>query len=988
MAGLPRPEVPPGPQCDLVDALHALHHEAGWPSLRVLAREAGCSRTTVSRVFSAPRLPSWGVLELLVEAMGGDTAGFHDLWLAASMPDRARSAAGGRIAGRKVELAAVRRHLETGTGLLLATGEAGIGKSRLVDTVAYGATDIFVARGACLPLSTQVPLLPITDVLRAIYGVDQGRWLKDALVACPPFVPAPLRRLLPELDQPADSAPVLDDDDWWRQRLFSAVGATLSMLSTMRPLAVLVEDLHWADSTTLDLLEHLLTAGPGVPLVGTWRLDDPTIPAPVIDWFTRVRRMSNVNELVLLPLTRDATAEQVALLTGTDPDSALVDRIYRRTAGQPLFTEQLLAQTDHDHPLPDLLADLLDRRLEGLDEPAWRIARALGVADRPLPDALLREVTALDSTELAAGLHGLADRRLLRPTESRDAELRHPLLAEAIRRRLVGPELVDEHGRMAAALTSTPGAEPAEIAEHWQRADDPGNEIMWRIHAARAAGRRFAATEESEQWLRVLELWPDGAEVAGDPPVTQAGAYIAAIDALKAALRFDRAADLSSEAISRLTEVPALDRAALLVRAAEFRGVRESPEVGLTVLEQALDLYARLPPDEEYLRALDVQNNQLGMQGRFDEAHRVARTAVDAAEKIGVPHLLRQMLAIRGWHEAEAGDIAQGLRTMATAQALSPPGVDPRGDIRIGVFHTDLLLRSGASADEVEAAGAPGLAAAASTGIDSFQLVLIRTNICQALTRAGFVGRAAALIDPLTDVPYDLDRSPLHLERARLDSLRGLHDAAQTRLATLREDETSTLYQAGMPAVRIEVVEYVASIDLWGGEPERALALLHQFLDEVVGTGMDPLLGSTFLLAARAAGDIAERESLTGASSDAHVPDLLRLRGRASEDPRATTNQGEGPANGRSWQAETARLAGQPSLPLWAAAASEWDRINRPHDAAYCRWRGAQAALATGQGTTARRMLRQAARQAREHVPLSAAITQTARQARPTPHSD
>src|SRR5687768_16299504 len=74
---LPRPDLPPGPHRDLVDALHGLHHHAGWPSLRVLAREAACSPTTVSAVFSSPRLPSWGVLELLVEAMGGDVEAFR-----------------------------------------------------------------------------------------------------------------------------------------------------------------------------------------------------------------------------------------------------------------------------------------------------------------------------------------------------------------------------------------------------------------------------------------------------------------------------------------------------------------------------------------------------------------------------------------------------------------------------------------------------------------------------------------------------------------------------------------------------------------------------------------------------------------------------------------------------------------------------------------------------------------------------------------------
>ena len=96
---------------------------------------------------------------------------------------------------------------------------------------------------------------------------------------------------------------------------------------------MLVEDLHWADATTLDLLEHLLSTGPGLPLVGTYRLDDPTVPAPIRDWLARIRRLPGVDELALGPLTRDGTAEQLALLAGVQPDPAWVDKVYRRAAG-------------------------------------------------------------------------------------------------------------------------------------------------------------------------------------------------------------------------------------------------------------------------------------------------------------------------------------------------------------------------------------------------------------------------------------------------------------------------------------------------------------------------------------------------------------------------------------------------------------------------------------------------------------------------------
>jgi tetratricopeptide (TPR) repeat protein len=86
MGALPRPALDDGPMRALFDALHELHHRAGWPSLRDMSREVGCSHTTVSTAFSEPRLPRWGLVELIVEALGGDTEEFHRLWLAASRP--------------------------------------------------------------------------------------------------------------------------------------------------------------------------------------------------------------------------------------------------------------------------------------------------------------------------------------------------------------------------------------------------------------------------------------------------------------------------------------------------------------------------------------------------------------------------------------------------------------------------------------------------------------------------------------------------------------------------------------------------------------------------------------------------------------------------------------------------------------------------------------------------------------------------------------
>ncbi len=404
MGALPRPDFPPGPQRDLVDALHDLHHRAGWPSLRTLARDAGCSHTTVSAVFSSPKLPTWGVLELLVEAMDGDVEQFRRLWVAAELPGAARACDACRSPAGSEELAVVRRHLETGTGLLLVTGEAGIGKTHLVRVAtAAVAGEVFVATGSCLPLSTAVPLLPVADVLRVVHAADGGQWVKDALTDTPPYVTGSLGQLLPEIS--AELPAQVSDTDFARHRLFHAVGTTLAALARIRRFAVLIEDLHWADASTLDLLEHLLTALDQVPVVGTWRTEDPSVAEVNADWWVRVRRTSLVTSLELPPLSRAETREQLAQLSGRDPEAGFVDRLHERSRGQPLFTEQLAAQADTDLPLPSLLADLLDARLGDLTGSAWSAALALGVADRPLTSPLLARATRLAEADLAAGLH-------------------------------------------------------------------------------------------------------------------------------------------------------------------------------------------------------------------------------------------------------------------------------------------------------------------------------------------------------------------------------------------------------------------------------------------------------------------------------------------------------------------------------------------------------------------------------------------------------
>ena len=169
------------------------------------------------------------------------------------------------FAGRRGELRAVTSTL-TGSAegaALLVMGEAGIGKSRLVAAAAAVAArdEVTVLQGWCLPLSGGLPFLPMIDALHGMAATDSGQLLKGALADCPTFVRGELARLLPEFDEAGASSSTGSDDGWRRQRLLEALRQLIRAAAQLRRLAILIEDLHWADRATLELLEYLLAPG-------------------------------------------------------------------------------------------------------------------------------------------------------------------------------------------------------------------------------------------------------------------------------------------------------------------------------------------------------------------------------------------------------------------------------------------------------------------------------------------------------------------------------------------------------------------------------------------------------------------------------------------------------------------------------------------------------------------------------------------------------
>ena len=951
MGALPRPELPPGAHRELVQALHDLHHRAGWPSLRTLARCAGVSHTTVSTVFSSPKVPSWGTLELVVEAMDGPATEFHRLWLEASGPTDGAFLASA-MAGRKQEQIRVRHHFDAGQGLLLVTGEAGIGKTTVVTTSAAGA-DAFVAVGACRPLSSSVPLLPIADLLRHVLR-ENPAWVTDALAVRPAYVGESLNQLLPELGTAGTRRL---SDEWARPQLFTAIAELLAALREHRSIGVFIEDGHWADPTTLDVLE--LLGSKTVPLVITWRTDDPDASRLHADWLSRARRLPGATTLALGPLTPDETACQLALLTGREPTPPEVERIHARSLGQPLFTEQLALHPD-DQPLPELLADLLLRRLRGIGDDAWAVARTLGVADRPLDTHQLAEITGDDPVN---GLRALQAQRLLAPADGGPQIcLRHPLVADAIRSRLVPGEAPEVHRRIATALTSEPDPPAAEIAQHWAEAGDAEQELLWRISAAQAASARFASQAEADQWQRVIDLWPDELDQAGEPPLSRA-------DMLRDALLAIRRVDLSAAlphldlAVAVAEKAPAPQAAGLLISVANIHLWNHEPTTARELNLRAVSLLEGLPPSVDYVNALSGLEACLEHTGRYQQAREIGDRAVAAARDVGDPCLLKLQLADRFWHESLMGNpAAQVLMEELSGIVVDPP--DPYCELRVAASVTDVLLFSGAPAADVAEAARPALAAAGAWGAHPWTDAIVRANVAEAQIAQGKPAAAWDLVAPYTDGDHHQERWPLHNQRALLELLAGRTNEARRRLVALESGPR------GVFAYRLIIATTGATVDLWTGRPKQALDRALAVLEDGTDNEEPAWLAALLCLAARAAADLDD---------PGRVTPLLELRTNLSGDPFQPHPLIAGtPAHGATWVAELARLQGNQTVEGWLAAAATWDRLSRPYDAGYARWRAAQIALRTGQGTTADTLLKRAAHQANGHVPLKEAIRRTA----------
>ena len=677
-----------------------------------------------------------------------------------------------RFVGREGELSRLLEALGGDVRLVLVVGDAGSGKTRFVAEamVRAAAAGMVMVRGECLPLAGALPLLPVADALGELARLDGGGLLAAALDAAPGYVRDEVGRLLPGLG--SGDGPVRDGraGEWSRERLFAGVAEVLAVVAGASPSGVglVVEDVHWADSETLDFLTFLVRAGRRGPvrLVVTCRADEAPLADQVAAWLARVRADAGTEEIRLGPLSRAEVAGQAAALAGAPVSRQMAEELFARAEGNPFFTEQLVAAA---------LAGPARGRAAGPGGVAGPAGGAAGGAGGPLRRGGAGGAgwSGGRGPEPGRGCAGRGDRAGGRggaagvagagggPAAGR-GYLRRGTPAPARAASRGGGRRAAARGAGGAARAHGAGAGrggdqalAAEVAGHWQAAGRPAEELPARVAAAEAAERVFGYAEAAVHWQRAIELCQAQPEAAATAGIDVPRLSVRAIDAFYRAGDSVRAGLVAQEAYRRFAGHPDPATAAVIChRAALFRE-SDVTAAGLPLMEEALRLFEQAPPSFEHADALLVYANAflLHIEERPQASHAALNRALEIAEAAGATALIPRTFSRIAAVAFLDGQVEEGFAALDRGWALARAAQDAPALVWLAGNESDALLKLGRFQRAAEVASRE-FDAARQAGLQAWKVAsYLAANAAEALLALGHTAEAAALIDPLTTPP-------------------------------------------------------------------------------------------------------------------------------------------------------------------------------------------------------------------------------------------
>lgn len=455
--------------------------------------------------------------------------------------------------------------VEGGSGrLVLLAGEPGVGKTRLAQEVTLKARNhsFLMATGRCYEPEANVPFYPFLEALATLYSVAPGP-IRDDLARRWPDV----LRLLP--NEGSIQTAGLSEEQEEQQRLFWAVTGFIQAVALERPVALLLDDLHWADASSLELLQHLArhTRAHRVLLLGAYRDVEVSRQHPLEGALRDLGRERLVEEIELHRFTERGTAELIeAILGGAEVSRDFVRVIHRQTDGNPFFVEEVIRallergdvhkKDDHwegraveDIDVPKSIRSAIGQRLSRLsseDQTVLQEASVLGPAFSF--DDLLR-MCRRNESELEGALEDAVASGLVRETGKDSYAFNHALTQSTLYAELPSRKRRRLHLAAGESLEQlTDGARKQRIAElawHFLEADEPRRAMKYALEAGRAARDVFAYGEAERHYRTALEL----SRELGDKEI-EVKALEGLGGVLRTVARYDEALQILDEAVN------------------------------------------------------------------------------------------------------------------------------------------------------------------------------------------------------------------------------------------------------------------------------------------------------------------------------------------------------------------------------------------------------------------------------------------------------
>jgi DNA-binding CsgD family transcriptional regulator/tetratricopeptide (TPR) repeat protein len=876
------------------------------------------------------------------------------------------------LIGRDAELATLLQAVVAADGgqpaLAFVAGESGVGKSRLLSELtrrARGELGAKVLSGECVELGDgELPYAPLVSALRPLVRAGDPGLLE--LPAAARFELAALLPGLADVGGPGGHPQTESERRSGAQgRLFEALLAAFDRMSRDAPVVLIFEDVHWADRSTRDFLSFLgrNLADERVLVALSYRPDELHRRHPLRPLLAVLERTPHARRIELGGLGAADVRAMAVELTGVEPPAEQVERLVRRSDGNALFVEELLAAGPG--PLPPSLADALMVRVERLPAGAQEVVRVLSVA-QPADHSLLEGLDVVrDDAALRAALRDAITGHVVAVDGSDRYVFRHVLLREVVYDDLLPGERSGLHLSVARALERKlpgdggPGL-AAAIAHHYHRAGDQPQALRSAILAADAAAAAHAEADAAQFLERALELW----ERVADPVA------IAGLDHVDLLVRTSRAHRNTDD-----------QRRATLINHAlrEARGAdADDPRVPILLQQRAmaewglgrgeasrasLDLARRLLADDAPVAeriSLTISRMKLAtLQSRYAETIALAEEVLSQLPDGRDGELLRSETYNNfGLALIMTDRHAEGVAALRESAELARRSEDY---VLLGIAYVNLAdaLQLSGLTDEARTVTEEGLAevdegvpGAAWLPTMAAELAIDRGDYAEAERHLRRTGRTTGNT-----------RVNVELRRAELALCRG--DDAVAR-ASLEEAEALLVDSLEPQFVAVAGV-LRAELDRRGGHPMGAREAVESALERLEFCSDDTVrLGRLALTGVAVEADVAQRARDLG--DEPGAADAVARAGVMLSRAEAAAAAGRPleTAYHAAARAHMLRACGEDPGQAWLVASDAWRVLGRRLQAADALWRGAEACLARGRRDEAATAAGRALGEARE----------------------